>query len=521
MVTQKMKIRQDRALRSRLPAIRMGSKVLLSLIFFAGILQAQDFQNTGSMTNTGIIRVKHQVSGLPDTVGGRFEFFGANQTVPAVNYFNLLLNGAGSTKSSLGGSFGILQTVNVAQDVTFQIQSSATLTLEQLNGRLTEDGVVFGKVSKSVTLDNVVDTSDFGGIGVSIHTGGTQLGKTEIIRESGTSVNIGGIQRVFHVAPASDLKINGTISFNYRKDEIPVGYDSTAFELWRSIDNGITWRRQRTEREIGQSRLSKSGFFIEGRWTATDTLHLLGRRNYENDPDSMFAVGFDSKNGKVNTTLSPFIAQVTDVYGNPIAGVKVKFAITDNPAGAIGYNLSDSIDTTDSIGQVSTQLTLGNLMGDYAVTAQLDSIPTTQKTFYGHAETGVGKIYVFSNPLPDSIKTLTSPIIVEVRDSADAIIPFADVRFSVIPPIGSTTHKIIPADTVTDINGRASAILQRGEKAGLYIVEARSIEDTSIYDTVHVMTTHGIPALAWTQNASAQDTIGSTFKSFCLYHYRS
>ena len=502
----------------RLRQIRSGIVALgIALFCLTDSVQAQHFINgsAGTYTGPGLFQVKGNATGLPDTVTGTFEYFGANQTVPAINYFNLLLTGAGSLKSSQGGSFGILQTVNVAQDVTFQIQPSATLTLEQMNGRLTEDGVVFGKVSKSVTLDNIVDTSDFGGIGVSIHSGGTQLGETEIIRESGTSVNIGGIQRVFHVAPASNQKINGTISFNYRKDEVPVGYDTTAFELWRSIDNGVTWRRQRTEREIGQSRLSKSGFFITGEWTATDTLHLLGRRNYENDPDSMLAVGLDSLNGKVHAKLSPFTAQVTDIYGNPIAGVKVRFVIDSIPNGANGQNLTDTIGTTDSLGQVSTQLTLGNLRGEYVVTAQLDSIPTTQFKFYGHAETGVGKILIVSRPPSDSIKTLTSPITIEVRDSGNVVIPFAEVRFSVIPPTGSTTHRIIPADTVTDVNGRASAILRLGEKSGLYIVEARSIEDTSIFDTVHVTATHGFPALAWQRGAVAlSDTIGRTLSTF-------
>ena len=132
---------------------RLNKASRFGLIFsalFALLLtnaQAQDFVNTGTYKGTGLFQVKGRHTGLPDTVTGTFEFFGANQTVPATNYTNLLLTGSGSIKTSQGGNVSILQTAKVDTNVSFQINSTDTMQLNRLNGQLIEIGSVLGKTA--------------------------------------------------------------------------------------------------------------------------------------------------------------------------------------------------------------------------------------------------------------------------------------------------------------------------------------------------------------------------------------
>ncbi len=186
--------------------------------------------------------------------------------------------------------------------------------------------------------------------------------------------------------------------------------------------------------------LIRTGEFFKGSWTAADASHPIGRTNYEFDPDSISTTS-DSVKGKVNTQLTPFVAQITDVYGNPIADTRVRFGITEVPSSASGQILSDTLAMTDSQGRVSTQLTLGNRSGRYVVSAQVESVPSTQIAFYGYASSGINSLRPESAPAPDSIKQVVGPFIVEALDEANVSVPYTGVHFSVTPPFGSGATK--------------------------------------------------------------------------------
>ncbi|HTY36806.1 MAG TPA: Ig-like domain-containing protein [Bacteroidota bacterium] len=66
---------------------------------------------------------------------------------------------------------------------------------------------------------------------------------------------------------------------------------------------------------------------------------------------------------------SPFVVTVVDVGGNPVAGVNVQFALDSIPQAAVGQNLRVLNSTTDSKGQASAILRLGNKDGRYTVLA--------------------------------------------------------------------------------------------------------------------------------------------------------
>lgn len=89
---------------------------------------------------------------------------------------------------------------------------------------------------------------------------------------------------------------------------------------------------------------------------------------------------------------NPFVARITDIGGNPIAGVPVQFAITDTPSGAWGHDLTNVIDTTDAFGNARTYLKLGSRIGDYTVNATSPLITSTNVPFIATALVGTANI---------------------------------------------------------------------------------------------------------------------------------
>jgi hypothetical protein len=498
---------------------RAGFLVFILLASLIGNAEAQNFHNAGIYKNPGKFRVRGQATGLPDTVGGTFEYFGADtQQVIAKNFEHLLLTGNGSIKQTSADT-KILNSVAVADGVRFQVVSS-TLALEKTIGRITqEDGLISGRVTKSVDFNTPSDSLDFGGIGISIRSNGSTLGTTGIVRMSDSSKTSSdgkkSIKRWYQINPANTNGLNGTMYFRYAKDEL-AGQDSMLLEIWRSPDAGATWRRQHTLRNSGHT-LVRTGKYLQGMWTAADVNNLLGRANYEFDPDSILAISSDSLKGKSNKPLdSLFIAQITDIYGNPIAGVQVRFEITGAPLSASGQGLSDTLARTDSLGKASTQLKLGNKTGRYVVSAQLESGSTIHVVFYGYAESCINSFACQPAPIQDSIRQVVGPFIVEALDDGNSSMPNSGVRFSVTPPPGSSasTQTFIQADTMTDASGNARAIVRLGEKVGIYTIEVRSRENETVITTFKVQATHGFAALAWKDTIIRQDTVGRMMPQF-------
>ena len=91
------------------------------------------------------------------------------------------------------------------------------------------------------------------------------------------------------------------------------------------------------------------------------------------------------------TLADPFVVQVTDVFGNPVENETVEFAVTDEPASATGQGLTLSSTTTDGNGFASTTLTLGNISGDYQVTATSGAL--TPVVFTATANAGPAASY--------------------------------------------------------------------------------------------------------------------------------
>ncbi len=85
---------------------------------------------------------------------------------------------------------------------------------------------------------------------------------------------------------------------------------------------------------------------------------------------TILAVAGDAQEqGIANTCAIPLTVVVTDGTGNGVAGVVVTFAISAIPSGSTMQALSTTTASTNTNGQASCALTLGEIAGAYQVTA--------------------------------------------------------------------------------------------------------------------------------------------------------
>ncbi len=98
-------------------------------------------------------------------------------------------------------------------------------------------------------------------------------------------------------------------------------------------------------------------------------------------PTSLSIISGDNQKGLTGEPLTaPFIVQVHDQYGNPMAGVPVTFTVSETDG-----MLSATTVTTDPDGQAKTTLTLGTDPGTVTVEANVEGIAQTA-TFNAIAE---------------------------------------------------------------------------------------------------------------------------------------
>ena len=474
-------------------------------------VRAQNLTNSGRILNTGTIRVKNQAVGMPDTLNGVFELFGSNQPVPGKSYSALSLTGSGTKTAD--GDVRIFNQLSVAPAVTLQIPSTFVVTLDSLS-RLTENGYVAGRVRKIVTLADTATQSDFGGIGVSVTWNGTAPGLTSVERISGIPVVVSGKQsigRVFDIRPAIDTSLSVTLVFSYATVEA-VGSDPATLELWRSPDNGTTWRRQHGTRSSGQ--ITRSNIRSFGRWTIADAGNMLGPVPYEYDPDSMRVIAGNEQLRPIRSTITPFVARVVDAFDQPVIGTTVQFAIDSIPSGAQGQSLSVTSAVTDQNGFVSTTLTLGSAIGRYSILAQVPGVTSASTRFGVTARTTAQVLANTSGDgQVDSVRTVLLPFVVRAKDSLNNPVQGVDVRFKILSsPLGAVGHRLSDTMFVTDALGDARDTLTLGTKVGAYRVLAYSPDIPNVTDTFTVSATHGFAAKMLQAGDAQADTISTVLQ---------
>ncbi|HWP81425.1 MAG TPA: FlgD immunoglobulin-like domain containing protein [Bacteroidota bacterium] len=486
---------------------------LLLGTFFGQVGFAQNLINSGNVNNTGTLKVKNQATGLPSSVDGTVEYFGADQNIPSVGYKNLLLSGTGT--KSVSANFTVSGTITVASAVTLRMDPGVRL---DLGGTLTENGYLSGIVARTDTLAGATTSSNFGGIGASISWSSTAPGITTVTRTSGIAVTGSGNQsilRYYDIAPAVGNERNSSFTFRYNDIELN-GRNEASLELWRSVDGGASWRRQGGTVDTSANLLMKSNIALSGRWSASDASNPLGPSYVEWVPYRFVAAAGDTQTAETDSLLSPFVIVFNDGYGNALSNLTVRFEIDSVPAGAAGYMLSDSIVTTNASGQASAQLRLGNVAGTYRVRVTSPSLPDSVVYFRAQARTFRGVAATVAQYLGDGqqapiLTPLRVPLSVIVRDIFGDPVVGASVVFRVDSlPVGAIGWALSDTIDTTDPTGVASVNFTLGTKVGTYRIRASSpaLPDSIAYFRVNALA-GAAASLVYVSGSGQQDTINA------------
>jgi len=183
----------------------------------------------------------------------------------------------------------------------------------------------------------------------------------------------------------------------------------------------------------------------------------------------------DSQSGAINATLTqPFVATILDAYGNPATGEVVEYAISVSPNGSSGQSLSLTQDDSDDDGLVSTVLTLGNIAGNYQVTATSSGLTGSPLTYTAAALEPTGLSIVSGNNQIDKTVTQdTNPLVIKYSAAGDIAVPNVDIGFEIISfPDTATGQELSETTVATNDNGEAQVVLTLGNKIGSYVVRA-------------------------------------------------
>ena len=178
------------------------------------------------------------------------------------------------------------------------------------------------------------------------------------------------------------------------------------------------------------------------------------------DANELVIVSGDGQTARVGAALAePLVVQVTDGFGNPIAGVTVEWAAEE------GGSVSEATTVTGSDGLASVGRVLGPNAGAQHTIASVPGLVGSPITF-GHTAlagsaavlemiSGSGQSALVGTSLPD-------PLIVRARDEAGNPVPGLAVAWVV----GSGGGSLAPPTSVTDGDGLASATWTLGSAPG-------------------------------------------------------
>ena len=159
----------------------------------------------------------------------------------------------------------------------------------------------------------------------------------------------------------------------------------------------------------------------------------------------------------------PFVIEVRDRRGNPLAGVEVTFSVTAGDG-----SLSQGVVTTDSSGRASTNLILGRSPGTNVVTVSAGDLEPEIFTAVGVAIPR--NLEMVSGDDQEGVvgAALAQPLVVSVLDQNGLPYVGGAVTFTVASGGGSLTT----TSATTDSSGRASATLTLGRNPGTNTVTA-------------------------------------------------
>ncbi len=201
-------------------------------------------------------------------------------------------------------------------------------------------------------------------------------------------------------------------------------------------------------------------------------------------PDQMMFSSARRDSGTVLTVVGPFAVKITDSLNNPVPNAKVTFQVSSIPSGATGYALSADTALTNNQGIAQTNLTLGNKLGTYRVSAISAATPS-RLDFFGVADTPLAPSALTSVAGNSQTDTVAQALPVAARfqltDAHGNPVAGKLVRFE---PLGGGS--VQPASATTDSLGQVATTWTLGNTVGSYRLRAlyETATDTLISDTL-------------------------------------
>ncbi|MEO7144338.1 MAG: Ig-like domain-containing protein [Bryobacteraceae bacterium] len=169
-------------------------------------------------------------------------------------------------------------------------------------------------------------------------------------------------------------------------------------------------------------------------------------------------------------------ATVSDGFGNVLPGTPVTWSVT--PAGAV--TLSNTVNTTDLNGNVSTLVTLGNTPGTAQVKVSVNGVTGVSATFNLTVSVTIGGVTAVSGGNQNGVvnQAFPQPLVVKVTDQQGNPLPGASVSFAVSS--GSAT---VGSTTVTaDSSGQASTTVSAGTTPGPIVIIASAGNSSATFN---------------------------------------
>ena len=170
----------------------------------------------------------------------------------------------------------------------------------------------------------------------------------------------------------------------------------------------------------------------------------------------------------INSTLNqPFVAELRDSCNNVVSGITVTFTISSFPAGAGGQSLSVVSGPTDGSGQVSTVLTLGDKVGEYAVVASATGITGLPATFTATAT--ISPVTQFSfDTIANQMVNVPFTITISARDALNNLVTSYGGSANLVDSTGTLS----PTSTPTFVNGVATMSVVISTPASSVVITA-------------------------------------------------
>ena len=207
----------------------------------------------------------------------------------------------------------------------------------------------------------------------------------------------------------------------------------------------------------------------------------------------------------ISTAFAPLVVQVVDSGGNPVPGVDVNFTpngVTANAAVAV------SPVTTDGTGQATANATANTVTGSYTVSASVAGVATPADFNLTNLAGAPASVSIVSGDGQSvAINTAFLPLVVEVRDASNNLVPGASVTFTAQ---GVTANAVITGSpATTDALGQATVTAVANSTAGSYTVLA---DVGGLTVTFNLSNLPGGPASIWIISGEPQAvTVNSPF----------